>query len=138
MNQDALKVALEAIRRKDRFESELRTLLIDKGFEAEPVVDYLKGRKFLDDERVTQVEAERLTRKGLGPDRIRAELERRGAPDDLIDLVLSVSIDPADVARAAFRKKFPNGADRAKAMRFLLSRGFDEELAASILEDVPE
>lgn len=134
MNQDALKVALEAIRRRDRFESELRTLLETKGFEVEPVIEYLKGRRFVDDRRVASTEVERLSRKGLGPDRIRAELEARGAEDTAISNALAELDSPEETAKAALAKKFPCEIDVPRAMRFLLSRGFEEDVARSAIE----
>lgn len=134
MNQDALKVALEAIRRRDRFESELRTLLENKGFEVEPVIEYLKGRRFVDDRRVASTEVERLSRKGLGPDRIRAELEARGAKDTAISNAIAELNSPEETAKAALAKKFPGEIDVPRAMRFLLSRGFEEDVARSAIE----
>ena len=134
MNQDALKVALEAIRRRDRFESELRSLLETKGFEVEPVIDYLRGRRFLDDRKVASTEVDRLSRKGLGPDRIRAELEARGAEDTAISNALAELGSQEETAKAALAKKFPGEIDVPRAMRFLLSRGFEEDVARSAIE----
>lgn len=134
MNQDALKVALEAIRRKDRFESEVRTILETKGLEPNDVLGYLKQRRFIDDVRVTGIEVDRLSRKGVGPDRIRAELEARGADDAIVSEALSKVESPLDTAKAALAKKFPGAVDIPRAMRFLLSRGFDEEVAQAAIE----
>jgi SOS response regulatory protein OraA/RecX len=127
MNQGALKVALEAIRRRDRFEREVTDLLNAKGFEPGPVIEYLKGRKFLDDARVARVEVERLAKKHRGADRILIELTQRGAPEEFVQAALDeVEISPA----AALREKFGGEIDQAKAWRFLRARGFDEEAIA--------
>ena len=126
----ALKIALEAIRRRDRFESEIRDLLASKGHDPEPVVEYLRGRGFLNDARVAEAEVDRLRRKGWGPAKIEAELERRSA-----DVSMAVSSAPIEDARAALAKRFQTPPDRIKAIRFLLSRGFDEETAESAVAE---
>jgi SOS response regulatory protein OraA/RecX len=134
VNNEALKIALEAIRRKDRFEAEIDLMLRDKGFDSGPVITYLKGRGFLNDTRIVPSEVERLMRRrGLGRMRIIEELVQRGAPESMVEAALPAS----DVAPAveALRKRFAWAPDRAKAMRFLASRGFDEETAESAFSE---
>lgn len=130
LDSAALKIALESIRRRDRFESEIRELLASKGHDPEPVVEYLLNRGFLSDSRVAEAEVDRLRRKGWGPAKIEAELERRSAC-----VPVAVSSAPIEDARAALAKKFQTTPDRVKAIRFLLSRGFDEETAESAVAE---
>jgi len=134
VNNEALKLALEAIRRKDRFEAEIDLMLREKGFDPAPIVAYLKGRGFLNDARIVPSEVERLMRRrGLGRVRIVEELVQRGAPEHLVEASLPVS----DVAAAveALRKRFAWAPDRGKAMRFLGSRGFDEETSEAAFSE---
>lgn len=129
----ALKAALESIRRRDRFTAEIRWMLADKGFEDAQVVHYLEARGFLNDARVAGAEVDRLRRRGWGPEKIRAELNRRGAPDDLI--VDVGGEDSMADAISALAKKFSHAFDRTRAIRFLLSRGFEAETAESAVDD---
>lgn len=133
LNTDALKIALEAIRRKDRFELEIERMLEERGFEPGPVLTYLKARGFVNDAKIAASEVERLARRrGLGKERIRQELVERGAPEHLVEAALPDSEESGAIE--ALQKRFSWRPDRAKAMRFLMSRGFDEETAAAAFE----
>ena len=136
MNTDALKIALEAIRRKDRFEAEIEQMLTEKGFDITGILHYLRGRKFVDDNRVVASEVERLTRKrGLGPDRVREELSLRGAPEHLLNEALrDIESNKVSGATQNLINRFSARPDKGRAMRFLMSRGYDEETAETAFQ----
>lgn len=133
MNTDALKIALESIRRKNRFEAEIASMLAEKGYESAAIINYLRGRKFIDDQKMVASEVERLTRtRNLGPARVREELLQRGAPERLLDAALAPILEnQTQSAVDVLYKRFSGRPDKGKAMRFLLSKGYDEETAES-------
>lgn len=60
---------------------------------------------------------------------MRAELYRRGAPEDIIEECLA-QLSPAEQRRAmldALSAKFKPSDDRVRGARFLLGRGFAED-----------
>lgn len=68
-------------------------------------------------------------RRAAGIEKLRAELLRRGAPEEIIEECLS-ELSPAVQRQAmldALSAKFKPADDRARGARFLLSRGFAED-----------
>jgi regulatory protein len=144
----ALKAALNRLKGADRFEKEVEAPLISAGFSTETVrdvVSYLKERRFVDDRRTTMNAIERRSgRRAVGREKIRAELLKRGAPEDVLDEVLNILPDAdasenlTDLLRAKFGSSDEKGrygrADRARAGRFLASRGFEEESIETALD----
>ena len=68
---------------------------------------------------------------------MRAELERRGAPENIIEECLA-TLSPADQKQGmldALSAKFKPTDDRARGGRFLLSRGFDENDIEGALDE---
>jgi SOS response regulatory protein OraA/RecX len=137
--QAALAVALRRLETSDRFESEVRRALSRYD---EPVVErvlsYLRERRFLDERRtVENAVVFNEGRRAVGAEKIRATLERRGAPEDLLQEAVSQTAQ-GDAARAdallAARYPEPKREDRVKAGRFLYGRGFGEETIESALE----
>jgi SOS response regulatory protein OraA/RecX len=76
-------------------------------------------------------------KRAAGAEKIRAELQKRGAPDELIEESLgAVTSEASHVSMLdALRAKFKPGDDRARAARFLLSRGFAEDEIESPLDE---
>lgn len=128
-----LEAALRMLSGKDRFVAEIQRELERKGFGAEdiePVIRHLVRRKLVDDKRSTQNLVARMTgKRAAGIEKLRAELQRRGAPEDIIEECLG-EVSPTDQAQAmidALSAKFRPTDDRARGARFLLGRGFAEE-----------
>lgn len=94
------------------------------------VVGHLIRRKLIEDRRTTQNLVARMTgRRAAGIEKLRAELLRRGAPEEIIEECLS-ELSPADQRQSmldALSAKFKPADDRARGARFLLSRGFAED-----------
>jgi SOS response regulatory protein OraA/RecX len=127
LDSEALTLVLGALKRKDLFESEIRTLLAKHGFEAqaESVMEELRTKLGWTDEKVAQRVVERS--KGKGSERLAAKLETRGYSGDIEF--------PNDQERAqeVLKKKFGEAVDPAKAWRFLRSRGFTEEICEEVI-----
>ena len=129
---DALTDALARLKTAERTVSELRTaLLANHGEEAtEAALVYLAARRLLSEERAVEatVRPRASGRRAEGDLRLRERLERRGAEPDAIEKALADVPDESarmhDSLAARFR---PQNDERAKAGRFLLSRGFDED-----------
>ncbi len=133
----ALALALRKLGQSDRFESEIRTLLkaYDPGT-VEEVVTHLKEKRLLNDNKTIQNLNERNTgRRAVGKEKLRAQLERRGAPEESIDAALASSEEgEPERMDEVLRSRFKPTDSRAKAARFLFSRGFPEESIESALE----
>ena len=132
----ALEKALKKLQASDRFESEVRACLAS--FEpqtVDEVVAYLTKHRLLSNPRAAeQAVISRSGKKAVGRERLLTELEKRGAPSALIEQVLPNSEEERAQLRELLRAKFPPTADRAKAGRFLFSRGFAEDDIESELD----
>ena len=129
--REALDLALRRLKVKDRFESEVRSFLADFPTDSiERVIRFLKERRIIDDTKTTLSLIERYSgKRAIGLEKLRAELLERGAPEETISSLLS---DHSEGERermlTALTAKFSPGDDaRAKAARFLFSRGFTED-----------
>ncbi len=116
--------------------------------ELDKALDELQAKDFINEQRVVDSVLHRRSGK-LGTARIKQELQNKGLDAgvvlDAIDLLKSTELERA---RDVWRKKFgiapPNtalsvttiGKDRAKQMRFLLSRGFGAEVIHKVLGNV--
>ncbi|HMS27978.1 MAG TPA: recombination regulator RecX [Burkholderiaceae bacterium] len=107
------------------------------------VLDELQAKDFINEQRVVDSVLHRRSNK-LGTARIKQELQSKGvdagAVLDAVDLLKSTELERA---REVWRKKFGNRhtpdsppqtpTERAKQMRFLLSRGFGAEVIHKVV-----
>ena len=81
-----------------------------------------------------------LARKGYGPRRIRAELERKGVEADIaeaaVDAVYESTTDELAGARRALEKRPKGPGDRAAAGRYLERRGYSMGVILTILDEI--
>jgi len=133
--EEALAIALRRLQASDRFEAEIRKALARfSDSTVDRVVVYLRGQRFLNDERVTARYIEgNVGRRAVGTERLRSRLLAKGAPPE----VLEQADTGNDVERAlsALAGKFrdPSPSDRGRAGRFLFGRGFGEDDVESAL-----
>ena len=136
--KEALELALRKIGTRDRFEAEVRSFLSEFSPDiVERVIQFLKDRRIINDTRTTQNLIERQTGKRLvGIERLRAELLERGAPEETVEAVLSSKSLEGESQRMldALEAKFSPEDSRAKAARFLFSRGFPEDEIEGVLD----
>ncbi len=134
----ALGISLKKLRSQARFESEIRQFLEEFPEEVtECVIQFLRERRILDDSKTTQSLIERYSgRRSVGSERIRAELTKRGAPEEMIDAALAgANAGEGEGMLQALEAKFGRTLpDRAKAARFLYARGFPEDEIESALD----
>jgi regulatory protein len=135
--------AVRLLAARDRSEQEIRRALAARTIRPriiDATVRRLRLRRYLDDQRFATMTAERAARRGVGSDRVRAELEAKGVAEALADAAVSTAFDDETaLARASLARRFGDAplppATRAKAARFLLGRGFPEGIVLAILEE---
>lgn len=139
--QDALPLALKRLQRSDAFEAEVAETLRKNGVEdstVQEVIAHLKARRILDDKRtIENLVASRSGRRAVGVEKLRAELVRRGAPEELVDGCLAgiPAEEQLEGMLSALRARCKPTDSRAKGARLLLSRGFPEEGIESALDE---
>ncbi len=129
---------------RPHFNAELARKLEARGFggpEIEETLRDLELHGWLDDRRFAiEMASGPLTRKGYGPRRIRAELERKGVEPGIADeAVTAVFEDPGDELQAARRvleRRSKGPGDRAAAGRYLERRGYSTGVILTILDDI--
>lgn len=119
--------AMDLLARRPHFRRQLEAKLRQRGFEdaqIAEVCDRLERRKFLDDlECARSLVNGALRRKAYGPRRVRVELVKRGATEEVGD--------------QAVREAFSSGEEpllRESAARWLRSRDLDRQRLARHLE----
>ena len=132
--------ALALLARREHCRAELARKLEAAGFARDDIaalLDAFETRNWLSDRRYAESWiADHRARSGSV--KLAYELRQRGVPDAIIDTVLGENRDSElDRARAVWQKKFGNppadAAEKAKHIRFMLSRGFAQETIQKVL-----
>ena len=127
----AYQKAVQLLGSRPHFRRELQANLAQRGFPAEEIeetLDRLTGQGYLDDSKTAAAFVEqRLSRSSEGRLRLRAELEKRGAPAEAIDGALAAlpedDLEPAREAAERWQRLHPRGEPAALA-RHLARKGF--------------
>jgi regulatory protein len=120
---DAVELALRALRHRDRSSAELALRLEQRGVEAaerEQALATLERIGYVDDERFARSRAEQLAARGSGDALIRHDLQGRGIAAEHVETALE-ALEP-ERERAA-RLADQRGRS-VKTARYLASRGF--------------
>jgi len=143
----ARQAALDFIAHRPRTETEVARRLEQRGFDghlAADMVAWLRELGYLDDEAYARsFVAERASRKGHGPRRLRADLLRRGVAPDIVERAVETSIDHDELRGTAQRLAAerwerlcdePDPRKRRKRLAdFLARRGFGYELIREVV-----
>lgn len=139
--QQAWDQAARWLARRERSAKETEEYLQRSGYSpavVERVVARLRAYGYVHDGRLAQSRAAYWLQRGYGSERIGAELEARGVADN--EIAAAVAIAQArepDIASDLVRRRFPrcrlDERERARAYRFLRSRGFPEPVVVVIL-----
>lgn len=137
--QESLATALRLLKTAERTVAELRAALLPKYAETDvdATLAWLAARNLLSDDRVAEATMRLRTaeRRAEGDQKLRQRLEAKGADDNAIQRALTDAPDEATRMRHALAAKFrPEAHERAKAGRFLLSRGFEEDAIDGALD----
>jgi regulatory protein len=124
--------ALDALARRDHASTELRQKLSDKGYDGfvvDDLIERLVTEKLLDDRRYLQNFVAYHAARGQGPNRVRADLRKRGLRTADAESTLEAYPDWITHLKRARQKKFgtsppTNYADRQRQAKFLAYRGF--------------
>ena len=133
MPSDTRAAALAMLARRALSEMELRQRLTQKGYtDIDDTVLRIKDLGYLNDQALAEALAREAERTGRGPLWLANKLRQRGVrakppiPDQETLLLR---------AKAALSKRFAQlaAADKPRAYRFLLSRGFTTDIASQLL-----
>ncbi len=134
MPRDMETTAIRLLAMREYARRELAGKLQQRGYlrdEVETLLDGLERQGTLSDERFAEGFVRRRRECGLGPRRIRAELEEHGVSEALIEAHLPVENAETwlQTLRQVHEKKYGQGlpsgpAELAKRTRFLQFRGF--------------
>jgi len=102
------------------------------------IVQRLVALRYVDDARLAMDTAESAARRGHGSEYVRAALGAKGVAESLIEAGIDHALaDEVSVARRVMAQRYAVPpclpAERAKAARFLLQRGFPESVVLAIL-----
>jgi regulatory protein len=108
-----------------------------EGDDVQGLLDELTAQGWISDERAAQSVVNRRA-AGLGKARLRQELQAKGLDINLIAATLSgVAESESDRAWAVWQRKFgkapADAREKARQIRFLLSRGFESEAVRRVL-----
>jgi regulatory protein len=140
VNTDELKqirhAAVGLLARREHGRQELYHKLCSKGYPhalCDEALRQLVSEGLLSDQRYAASYVRARAERGYGPDRIRLELKEKGVPAALIAAELKqAEMDWFELALQVRLKRFgaaqpTDFAERAKQMRFLQYRGFNQE-----------
>ncbi len=138
LDPEVLKAAISALKRRERFGTELTQMLLEKGFAegaVQPVIDYLRAKGLVNDRRAAeQFVRTHSEKRAKGEDWLRAEMTRLGAPERVIDEALGDIKETAPQLDFLLAQKFKSGDSPARAWRFLRSRGFDDDACEAAIQ----
>ena len=105
-------------------------------------LDFLAAKDFINEKRVVESVVNRRASK-LGAARVRQELVAKGLPaDDISEAVEAMRSTELDRALQVWRKRFGtpplDASERAKQVRFLVSRGFAPEVVRRVVAGADE
>ncbi|WP_412085088.1 regulatory protein RecX [Shewanella decolorationis] len=149
-------MAVALLARRDYSRQEIRSKLLEKGFEVvdiEPVLDDCEASGFINDKRYAELLVRSHITRGHGPIRIRQAIAQKGLSKDCIEAALSANDhDWFELAKAKAIKKYVTpkvtevkgsqsrelvAKEKAKRVRFLLSQGFNYEQVSYALDYDP-
>ena len=107
--------ALDLLSRREHSRKELFLKLINR-FESQEEInltlDKLEGKNLLSDSRFAEEYVQARRKKGFGPIKISAELEKRGVNESLISNEIDMFDDWEDLAELSFKKRFRDGVSK--------------------------
>ena len=142
-----LDYAYRLLARRAHSEQELANKLLARGFTERAVartVARLIEQGYLNDTNLAADQAERLQKRGFGAEGVSAKLAKKGLPVSTIEQALAESTQEEELAsaRQLLASRFPADALKqrqqyARAFRFLLRRGYTQEVVESLLGEAP-
>ncbi len=137
---------LSLLIRREHSQKELLNKLSAKGFDAEyilPVIAELAEQGWQSDTRYAESYTRHRLKQGYGAVVIRYELKQNGiASFDIDAVLLDITDSWLTLITEIYQKKYHDNkkitlAERAKRTRFLLQRGFDNQLIQALFDSKP-
>jgi len=137
----AYQKAVQLLGSRPHFRRELQAKLAQRNYPAEEIeaaLDRLVEQGYLDDSKTAVAFVEqRLSRSSEGRLRLRAELEKRGAPAEAIEEAVAAvpedDVEPAREAAERWQRLHPRGEPAALA-RHLARKGFSRRAIFAVLK----
>ena len=129
--RDPLHLALRALRFRDRTAAELDARLDERGVtadERDEALETLARAGYVDDRRVARARAATLAERGAGDALIRADLSGRGVAPELVEEAIGTLAPERARAEQVLARRGPG----SKTVRYLASRGFDEDTLEAV------
>lgn len=130
---EALVLAIKILKQGDHSEARLREKL--SAFSPEEVDEALahaRQKKWVDDHRLAERTVEKARTAHLSRQQTETQLEKLGLPTTLLEWSDG---DERKSAQGQLLKRLKPGDGIARAARVLTSRGFDEDVVRSLLEE---
>jgi SOS response regulatory protein OraA/RecX len=132
MADDALEVAMRALRHRDLSMADVDRKLAAQGYDdgaRAQALETLRRTGLADDRRFAESRAAVLASRGSGDAHIRYELERAGVEAELVrDVVGSLEPEEVRAQRVVERR-----GSSPKTMRYLATRGFASETLSAVV-----
>jgi len=135
--------AMDFLARREYGKTELIRKLADKGYAfriVEKEIQKLADERLQSDDRFSEAFVQSRINQGKGPVRIRLDLRQRGISDAVIEMAIEESAaDWHGLACEVRVRKFGDAApadfnDKAKQMRFLQYRGFEQDHVQGVFD----
>lgn len=141
----AFDVAARLLARREHSAAELRFKLARRGFETghvEAALSRLQEHGWQDDGRYAEAKTASRVSSGMGPLKLRAELQAAGVAEAEAERAMrEAEVDWRERARAAHARRFggppADAREWQKQYRFLLGRGFRAEDIHAVLREQP-
>lgn len=139
------QTALNMLAHREHSKYELQQKLLRKNFsldDVEQLIERLSAQQLINEDRFIENYIYSRQKKGYGPLRIQHELREKGIAHDVINEYLQAhDIDWISLAQQVRCKRFKNkmpsdNYERAKQMRFLSYRGFNQEQIQSVFREI--
>ena len=140
----AFDCAARLLARREHSATELRHKLARRGFDAahvEAALQRLRELGWQDDARYAAARTASRVSGGMGPLKLRAELQAAGIDEAAAQRAMA-EVDWRECIRAVHRRRFGrppvDAREWQKQYRFLLGRGFRAEDIHAVLREVPD
>jgi len=140
---DVRNTILYWLARRDYSQQEILNKLLAKKFSPEafePIVEQMLLEGLIKDSRFAESYLHSRRSRGIGPLRIKAELQTKGIRGEIIAEVLEIADNEwLEQARHVWQKRFrgkkaKDYAELAKQLRFLQQRGYTKEQIDNVLD----
>jgi len=142
LTKEIKEACFQYLIRREHSQQELMRKVSEKGYakpQVQRVIDELAEKGYQSDARFAESYARSRVYRGIGPLRIKAELQQRGAGDCYFDMAVEDIIGSwYELLVQVYQKKYGDTAcvdrkEQLKRSRFLQQRGFSNEMIRRVV-----